>query len=289
MARRDDDDDDDDRPRRRRPRYNDDDDDDDRPRSRRSSSRDQDEDDYEDAPRPRKQRKSKPKQTNVVGAIALVIAIGALVVAVFMPCLASFSLVPAGIGIVVGFIGLVIAQKSDGQQGTGLPITALSISAAAILIAVGWLFLGKKVEKKIEQIGAEAEAQAAKEEAKRKKDVATAAREVKAAGPDGVIQITAVQLARAYEQNDKRADATYKNKVLEVTGTVHDLSLDEDEDEYAVLLVGGGEDFDSVGCSFAKNPAIREALMRLKPGDTVIIRGKCMGFGPSLAGCVLVN
>src|SRR5262249_46801038 len=201
MARRDDDDDDDDRPRRRRPRYNDDDDDDDRPRSRRSSSRDQDEDDYADAPRPRNQRKSKPKQTDAVGATALAIAMGALVVAVVMPCLASFSLVPAGIGIVVGFIGLVIAQKSDGQQGTGLPITALSISAAAILIAVGWLFLGKKVEKKIEQIGAEAEAQAAKEEAKRKKDVATAAREVKAAGPDGVIQITAEQLARAYEQN----------------------------------------------------------------------------------------
>jgi tRNA_anti-like len=268
MARHDDDDDD--RPRRRRPRYEDDDDEDVRPRARRT-------------------RRKKPKQTNVVGAIALVIAIGALVVAVFMPCLASFSLIPAGIGIVVGFIALVIAQKSDGRQGTGLPITALSISAAAILIAVGWLFLGKKVEKKFEQIGAEAEAQAAKEEAKRKKDLAKAATEVQAAGSDGVIRVSAVQFARAYTQNERRADATYKNKVLEVTGTVQEVSVEEDVEEYAVLLVGGGEDFDSVGCSFGKNPAIRAALMRLKPGDTVIIRGKCMGFGPSLAGCVLVN
>jgi tRNA_anti-like len=285
MARREDDDDD--RPRRRRPRYDEEEDQDERPRARRKSSRDQDEEDYEDPPRRRRRRKAK--ETNVVGTIALVIAVGALVVALFMPCLASFSLIPAGIGIIVGFIALVLAQKSDGRQGTGLPITALSISAAAILIAVGWLFIGKKVEKKFEEIGAQAEAEAAKEEAKRKKERAKAATEVQTAGASGALRVSAVQFARAYEQDEDRADAMYRNKVIEVTGTVKELDLVNSDEAYIVELIGGPDEFDTVDCEFAKNPATRAELIKLKPGDTVIIRGKCLGGSPTLEACVLVH
>src|SRR3954447_18408276 len=133
------DDDDDDRPRRRRPR-DDDEDDDDRPRSRRRAFED---DDYD---RPRRKKKARPraKEMSTLGAIGLGVGALALLVSL-MPCFASQSLIPAGIGMVIGFIALVLAQKSDGRQSYGMPIAAMSVSFVAVLIGVGWLFLGKQI------------------------------------------------------------------------------------------------------------------------------------------------
>jgi hypothetical protein len=268
------DDDDDARPRRRR-RYDEDEDDDDRPRSRRQAYDEDDED------RPRRRKKKRPKQMSPLGAIALGIALLALLVS-FMPCFASLSLIPSGIAMIVGFIALFLAQKSDGRQGYGMPVAAMSVSAVAVLIGVGWLFLGKQIEKKFEKDWKEAEAEMAKEEGQRKVDLAKAAKEVQAGG--NVVRVTAVEFARAYDQDDDRADARFKNKVLEVTGTVEELDLTGET--YTVVLKGIPDD--SVNCEFAKDPNVRARLVRLKPGDTVTIRGKCLG-GTSLEACVLVE
>src|SRR5262245_24258495 len=269
---------------RRRPRN---DDDDDRPRSRRGSDRDQDEDDYDDPPRRRKSRRPQ-KQMNVVGMIAIGIGVLALIIALFMPCFASFSLIPAGIGIIVGFVGLVIAQKSDGRQSPGLPITGMSISAVAMLIAVGWLFLGKKVEKNLEKWGDELEAQAAKEEEKRKKDLAKAATDVKAAQPGSAIRVNAVQFYKTYDDDEDRFDRLYKNKVIEITGTFHEVNFSAG-DAYMVMLRGGPDEEDTVDCLFNKDPTTRARLARLQPGATITIRGKCLGDGPILEACVLLE
>ncbi|HKB05069.1 MAG TPA: hypothetical protein VKD90_22790 [Gemmataceae bacterium] len=277
------DDDDDDRPRRRR-RLDEEEDDDYRPRSRRRSYRDDDEDDYEEPPRRR--RKKRPKQMSTLGAIALGIAVLALLVS-FMPCFASISLIPSGIAMIVGFIALVVAQKSDGRQGMGMPIAALSVGFVAVLVGVGWLFLGKQLEKKFERMGAEIEADAAKEEAKRQKELAKAADEVKAANPDGVIRVSAAQFYKAYDDDEDRADRFYKNKVIEVTGVVHELNFRGEV--YTVMLKGGADEFETVDCSFAKDPGVRERLAQLRPGQTVTIRGKCMGGFSDLEACILVN
>src|SRR6478735_6971308 len=151
----------------------DEDEDEDRPRKRRRVDDDED----EDRPRPKKKKKAKAraKEMSVVGIIGLVVGVVALLTS-FMPCFASLALIPAGIGIVIGFIALVVAQKSDGRQGIGMPIAGLSVSAVAVLIAIGWLVLGKQLEKKFEKEGKEAEAQAQKEDAARKKESASAAK-----------------------------------------------------------------------------------------------------------------
>ncbi|MBO0697265.1 MAG: hypothetical protein J2P46_02620 [Zavarzinella sp.] len=281
-------DDDDDRPRRRRPR----DEDEDAPRTRRR----RDDDDDDDRPRTRRRedfdqyaapRRKKPRtQMSTLGAIGFGIGALALLVS-FMPCFASISLVPAGIGIVIGFIALVLAQRSEGRQGVGMPIAALSISAVAVLIGVGWLVLGKQIEKRFEKEVKEAEAQAAKDEAQRKADVARAAKDVQAADPEGVIRMSAAQFFQAYENDSDRADARYKNKVIEITGTIH--QVDFQGEVYTVLLNAGQQEFETVDCHFAKTPAIRDRLAELRPGQTVTIRGKCLGTVSDLEGCILVN
>jgi len=276
-------DDDDDEPRsRRRPRDDDDDEDEDRPRKRRRVA---DEDD-EDRPR-RKKKKARPKakQMSVVGIIGLVVGVVALLTS-FMPCFASLALIPAGIGIVIGFIALVLAHKSDGSQGIGMPIAGLSVSAVAVLIAIGWLVLGKQLEKKFEKEGKEFEAQMEKEEAARKKESANAAKEVQAAGAGGAIRVSPQQFYKAYDNDEDRADRTYKNKIVELTGTVDEVSFTGET--YTVLLKAGGPD-DKVDCQFAKEPAVRERLAQLKPGQQVTIRGKCLGGGASLEACIVVE
>jgi hypothetical protein len=281
------DDEDDDEPRaRRRRRDEDEDDDEERPRSRRRVV----DDDDEDRPRPKKRKKAKAraKEMSVVGIIGLVVGVVALLISIFMPCLASFALIPAGIGIVIGFIALVLAQKSDGRQGIGMPIAGLSVSAVAVLIAIGWLVLGKQIEKKFDKDFKEDMAQAAKKDAARQKESAKAAGEVKAAAAGGALKVTAVQFAKAYEGDEDQADRQYKNKVLEVTGTVQEVDFNRGEgDTYTVLLKAGPED--TVSCEFAKDPAVRARLVQLMPGQQVTIRGKCLGGSSTIEACVLVE
>lgn len=275
----------DDRPRRRRPR----DEDEDAPRSRRR----RDDDDDDDRPRTRRRedfdqyappRRKKPRtQMSTLGAIGFGIGALALLVS-FMPCFASISLVPAGIGIIIGFIALVLAQRSEGRQGVGMPIAALSISAVAVLIGVGWLVAGKQFNKWMDRKGQEFEAQAAQEEAQRKVELAKAAKEVQAGG--NVIQVSAVDLVQAYQRNGRRADNQYSGKVLEVTGRIQSVVLDDDEETYSVIFDGGPED--TVDCEFIKDPPTRARLARLQPGQTVTIRGKCSG-GTILEACILIE
>jgi hypothetical protein len=292
-------DDDDDRPRKRRPR---DDDDDDRPRKRRERD-DEDDDrrpssarrrarrDEDDDDRPRKKKKARPvaREMNPLALVGMIVGILALVVAIFMPCFASWSLIISGLGIVLSFVALAMAQKSDGRYGPGMPITGVSLSGLAVLAAVGWLVLGKKVEKEGERIGKEIEAQVAKEEAEQKRRMEKAAGEVKAAGEGTAIQVTAAQFYRAYDEDDEQADRVYKDKIIELTGTVDEVDTDDENGPtYTVYLRGGRRD-SVVNCEFLKSPDVRARLGQLKKGDTVRIRGKCPGGDSGLEGCVLVE
>ena len=83
-------------------------DDDDRPRPR-------DDDDYDDRPRSRRPE----KQVSVLGIIALIMGVGALIVSI-IPCIGAFAAIPGLLAVVLGSIGLVVAKKSNGRQGTGL-------------------------------------------------------------------------------------------------------------------------------------------------------------------------
>ena len=273
-------DEDDDRPRkRRRPA---DDEDEDRPRARR---RVQDEDDYDDRPRRKKKKKKLKPRTNVAGVIALVIGIGAVLFS-FIPCLGLYAVIPGALGVIVGVIGLLISHQSEGRYERRLPVIGLSVSAVAILFGLSWIFIANHWKKEFDKGLKEAEAQTAKEEAARKKELASAAGEVQAAGADGAVRVTPFQFAKDYDDDEDTADFKYKNRVLEITGTVHEVSFLGET--YTVLLRAGGED-DTVDCEFAKNPDVRARLAQLKPGDTVTIRGKCLGGGATIEACVLVQ
>src|SRR5947207_14187518 len=123
-----------------------------------------------------------------------------------------------------------------------------------------------------------------KEEAERKKELAKAADQVKAAEPDGVLRVTPAQFYKAYEDDADRADAVYKNKVVEMTGVVDEVNFRGET--YTVALKAGGQEGQTVDCEFAKDPAVRARLGQRQPGSTVTIRGKCRGGnGDTMESC----
>jgi hypothetical protein len=276
------DDEENDRPRTRRR-----DEEDDRPPIRKGRRDDDEDEEDDDRPRRKRRKRKAEPQLNAVGAFALGTGILALIVSL-IPCLGMFGAIPAFIGLILAVLGLVVAKKSDGAQSPGLPVAGLSVSLVALLIAGGWFFWLRKVDKDLERDMAEDARQEAEWNAERAKEKAQAVKDVQAAGGGaGVVRVTAIELARAYDQDEDQADARFKDRVLEVTGTIRSVDLDDDGDAYVVLLRGIRDG--PVDCGFAKDPAVRERLARLKPGDTVTIRGKCLGGGPTLEACVLVE
>jgi hypothetical protein len=265
-----------------------DDEDDERPVVRRRP-REVEDDEEDDRPRKKLKKMKRPakKQVGVVGVIALGIGAVALLVSL-IPCFASISLIPAGIGIIVGFVGLVLVHRSEGRLGAGMPIAGMSLSFVAILIGIGWLVLGKKLEKEIDKRGQEYEAKTAREEQKRNDELAKAPAEVKNADPGAIVRVTAAQFYHAYENEEEHADRLYKNKILEVTGTLQEVNF-AGEQGYVVLLWAGQDRSEVVDCIFSKDPAVRDQLAMLRPGSNITIRGKCLGDGAILEACIVVN
>jgi len=278
---RDYDDDDDDRPRRRSRRRDEEEDDDGRPQARRPARRrDYEEDDYDD--RPRKKRKKKRAEQSSMGMVALIIGICSVVLA-FVPCIGVVAIVTGLAGLIIGFFAMLSAHKSDGRISGGLPIAGLSVSALSVILAAGWLIFFKKVGNEIKNADARIQAEVEKDRKERKSNVAKATTEVQSA--TNPIQVTAAQLAAAYESDDDRAEEYYMNKILEVTGTVERVELSEEDDTYTVYLKGGRRR-ESLTCEFAKDPSVRAQLAQLRPGAQVRIRGKYTG-DMDLEGCVI--
>jgi hypothetical protein len=89
--------------------------------------------------------------------------------------------------------------------------------------------------------------------------------------------ISAVSLHRDYE-NAAAADAKYRDRTLNVSGTV--LGVDHSwvtPADYLTVAIGEGRDgrFKGVCCHFP--PASAWQAARLKQGDLVVIRGICKG------------
>src|SRR5262245_30381349 len=215
MARDSDDDADDDRPRRRSRRRHEEEADDGRPHARRPArQRDYEEDDYDDRPRKKKRKKKRAEQSSM-GMVALIIGICSVVLAL-IPCIGVVAILTGLAGLIIGFIAMLSAHKSDGRISGGLPIAGLSVSALSVILAAGWLIFFKKVGNEIKQADARIQAEVEKDRQERKANMAKATTEVQSA--TNPIQVTAVQLAQVFDQDDDRAETYYTNKVLEVTG-----------------------------------------------------------------------
>jgi len=102
------------------------------------------------------------------------------------------------------------------------------------------------------------------------------------------ITISAEDLYKAYEANEADADKLYQGKVVIVTGTVG-TSSPGTYGNPAVILIDAKQK-PIVNCfGFAKDD--KEAIAKLKTGQKVTVKGKCMGkvatAEPTLEDCVL--
>jgi len=80
------------------------------------------------------------------------------------------------------------------------------------------------------------------------------------------ISITASELIAAYDENEVTADGKYKNKNLEVTGTIASIGSGIN-DPYIVLR--DGDSYIGVQCYFENQSKLAE----LKKGDQITIKG----------------
>ena len=90
------------------------------------------------------------------------------------------------------------------------------------------------------------------------------------------IEVTAVDLIAAYDENEVSADNEYKDKTLKITGTVSDIGVDvanrsyimlkDENDPHAIL---------GVQCYFEDDQ--KDAIAQLKKGDAVTVTGTCEG------------
>lgn len=90
------------------------------------------------------------------------------------------------------------------------------------------------------------------------------------------ITISAEDLYKAYDSNEADADKLYQGKIVIVTGTVGTTSTpDEGMGRPAVILVDSNQK-PIVNCfGFSTND--KDAIKKLKPGQKVTVKGKCMG------------
>ncbi len=104
------------------------------------------------------------------------------------------------------------------------------------------------------------------------------------------VAISAEDLYKAYQSNEADADKLYQGKIVIVTGTVGTTSTPgEGMGRPAVILVDAHQKT-IVNC-FGFAAADTEAISKLKPGQKVTIKGKCMGKlatdEPTLEDCAL--
>ena len=88
--------------------------------------------------------------------------------------------------------------------------------------------------------------------------------------PDFII--TAIDLQKAFEENEAASIVMYVNKIIEVTGTIESVKAGEGNITSVILKTGSG--LSSVICTLSSN-ADTSALVS---GNEVIIRGECSGF-----------
>lgn len=90
-----------------------------------------------------------------------------------------------------------------------------------------------------------------------------------------VITLTSSDLMTAYKENEVKADNLYKNKKLEITGTVKSIGKDIFDSVYITL---SEEEYalESIQCYFKEQSEI-DKVAELKEGDTVTVIGTCEG------------
>ena len=83
--------------------------------------------------------------------------------------------------------------------------------------------------------------------------------------------IDANELFSAYSVNEAKANSTYNGKVIEVSGKLIDLSVDEQGNP--VLLLDSGDDFGGILCTLDNKPKSLPSI-----GQEIKVKGQCNGI-----------
>ncbi len=276
------------------------------------NDRDYDRDDR----RPRRRRReyddreSYPvrKDVSVLGIVALVIGIKALL-ASMVPCFGAFAIVVAAVALFLAGASVLVARNS--RQGMGFPIAASIVSSLAVAISLVWVAVFSAMfgvtsdraasrpasplpspppqvvqpQLKFPQKKIDPPAPIDDEQFQKQLLEDLAKDRIKEAIRNGPgLAVTAEKVDADYRANVVAAEATYNDKVLEVTGKVVRVIRENGQRHYTLELEAG------VACEFielAKRP-----LAALAPGQTVTVRGFCTGRSADivkLKDCVLVK
>ncbi len=103
------------------------------------------------------------------------------------------------------------------------------------------------------------------------------------------IKVTALELSNAYKANEVAADAKYKNKQVEITGTVESIGKDVLDTPYIALESYQYAIIDKVQCMFSKSD--EPQLATVSKGQKIILSGEVSGkFGNIIVkGCAIVK
>ena len=96
------------------------------------------------------------------------------------------------------------------------------------------------------------------------------------------IQLTATDLFRAFNEQEKQATEKYSGKVLEVSGIVNAVTVNQQGQ--TIISLQSDDLMFGVNCTMEKNTIVKE-------GSTVTIKGLCSGFTTDviLIRCYLIN
>lgn len=85
------------------------------------------------------------------------------------------------------------------------------------------------------------------------------------------IKVTAIALYDSYTKDSAVAQKNYTGKILEVSGEVHEASLNQQQKQ--VILLENGSDGSYINCT------MEEPAQKIKATDKVTIKGICSGIG----------
>ncbi|MEZ5016947.1 MAG: hypothetical protein R2800_07830 [Flavipsychrobacter sp.] len=99
------------------------------------------------------------------------------------------------------------------------------------------------------------------------------------------IEVTVSQVANDFSTDQKKAEAKYLDKVIEVAGTVNEVN--QNQDGQLLVILGGEDPTASVQCS------MRDKGVAVKEGDKITVKGFCAGLSlfedVMLTDCVLAQ
>lgn len=91
-----------------------------------------------------------------------------------------------------------------------------------------------------------------------------------------IVKVAAGDIYSAYQANEIAADQQYRNKAVEISGSIIEISENKYGDPYVLLGDGGRYEFFGVQCFFSTTA--EPELAKLAKGQKIVIQGECTGY-----------